>query len=85
MNPSMTNKLMSYLGQYVLSCVQHIFIESDMEKNKDKNLEIPEIILNILIFLDFLCFYLSLPLSTVHAYVPPYIIASIKFSSMKKS
>lgn len=83
MHPSATAKLMSYLGQYVRSKVQETFGNSDAEGPRDRAPEIPQLVLNILIFLDQLCKFSSIPRSTVHEYVPPYIFDSLNIPHTK--
>ena len=83
MHMSVTYKLMSYLGQYVRSKVHQILSANDSGEGWDDGLQIPELVLNILIFLELLCRFSSIPRSVVHAYVPPYIFDSYKIPNMK--
>lgn len=75
-HPSYTLKLLAYLGQFVRSNLQEAFSEVD-----NKAVEIPREVLNTLVFMDQLCSYSSIPRSTVHAFVPPYIFDALKFTS----
>jgi Hereditary spastic paraplegia protein strumpellin len=83
MHPSVTTKLMSYLGQYVRAQIQQVFGDSDVDQTRDKALEIPPLVVTILIFLDQLCRFSSIPRSAVHAYVPPYIFDSLNIPCTK--
>lgn len=75
-HPSYTIKLLAYLGQFVRSNLQEVFSEVD-----SKAVEVPKEVLNTLIFMEQLCAYSSIPRSTVHAFVPPYIFDALKFPS----
>ena len=81
MHPSNTEKLFSYLGQYVRMNVQHAFSDSDTEIHKEKSSEVPLLVINILIFLDQLCKFSSISRTAVHAYVPAYIFDALKIST----
>ena len=75
---------MSYLGQYVRSKVHQIFSGNDnTDVGWDDGLQIPELVVNILIFLEQLCRYSSIPRTVVYAYVPPYIFDSYNIPNMK--
>ena len=79
MHPSATVKLMSYLGQYVRTCIQHTFFDSDVEGRKGKPApEIQPLVLNILMFMDQLCKFSSISRTVVHAHVPAYIFDALK-------
>ena len=83
MHVSVTYKLMSYLGQYVRSKIHQIFSENDdITVGWDDGLQIPELVLNILIFLEHLCRFSSIPRTVVYAYVPPYIFDSYSIPNM---
>ena len=83
MHVSVTYKLMSYLGQYVRSKIHQIFSENDRTTvGWDDGLQIPELVLNILIFLEQLCRFSSIPRTVVYAYVPPYIFDSYSIPNM---
>ena len=83
MHVSVTYKLMSYLGQYVRSKIHQIFSENDRTTvGWDDGLQIPELVLNILIFLEQLCRFSSIPRAVVYAYVPPYIFDSYSIPNM---
>jgi Hereditary spastic paraplegia protein strumpellin len=83
MHVSATYKLMSYLGQYVRSKVHQILSENDSGEGWDDGLQIPELVVNILIFLEQLCRFSSIPRSVVYAYIPPYIFDSYNIPNMK--
>ncbi len=74
---SYTEKLLSYLGQFVRSNLQQVFSEVD-----NKALEVPREILNTLIFMEQLCHYASVPRSVVHSFVPPFIFDALRFTSI---
>ena len=79
MHQSATMKLMSYLGQYVRTNVQHTFSDSDVEGRKDRAPpEVSQLVINILIFMDQLCKFSSISRTAVHAYVPPYIFDALQ-------
>ena len=79
MHQSATIKLMSYLGQYVRTNVQHTFGDSDVEGRKDRAPpEVSQLVINILIFMDQLCKFSSISRTAVHAYIPPYIFDALK-------
>lgn len=82
-HPSYTQKLMSYLGQFVRSNLQQVFSEADGgSSSKDKAVqEVPREILNMLVFMDQLCHYSSVPRSAVHEFVPPYIFDALRFAA----
>lgn len=83
MHVSVTYKLMSYLGQYVRSKVHQIFSENNNTGlGWDDGLQIPELVINILIFLEQLCRFSSIPRTAVYAYVPPYIFDSFNIPNM---
>ena len=79
-HPLATKKLISYLGQYVRTQIQKVFGNSDNELVSKElvNIEIPLDITNILIFLDQLCKFSSIPRATIHEYIPSYIFDAIK-------
>jgi WASH complex subunit strumpellin len=64
-HPSYTSSLMAYLGQFVRSNLSQVFSEVD-----SKAAEVPRDVLNVLIFLEQLCHYTSIPRSAVHEFVP---------------
>jgi hypothetical protein len=72
---SYTEKLLSYLGQFVRSNLQLVFCEVD-----NKAQEVPREILNTLIFMEQLCHYTSVSRSVVHSFVPPYIFDALRFT-----
>jgi hypothetical protein len=74
-HPSYTEKLLSYLGQFVRSNLQQVFSEVD-----NKAQEVPREILNTLVFMEQLCHHSSVPRSVVHSFVPPYIFDAMRFS-----
>lgn len=74
-HPAVTRKLMSYLGQFVRTTVQGVFSEVDT-----KAVEVPREVLHTLIFMEQLCHYASVPRSAVHAFVPPFVFDSIRFT-----
>lgn len=83
-HPSYTQKLLSYLGQFVRSNLQQVFAESDGSSSGGATKgvqEVPREILNILVFLDQLCHYSSVPRSAVHEFVPPYIFDALRFAA----
>ncbi len=72
--------LLAYLGQYVRSNLQDAFCEVDT-----KAVEVPKEVLHIMIFMDQLCGYSSIPKSVVYKFIPPYIFDSLKLMyTMKK-
>mmetsp|Transcript_16583 Transcript_16583/g.22822 ORF Transcript_16583/g.22822 Transcript_16583/m.22822 type:complete len:460 (-) Transcript_16583:75-1454(-) len=73
-HPAYTKKLVSYLGQFVRSNLQQIFIDVD-----NKIPDMPRELLNVLVFMDQLCHYSSIPRALVHKYIPPYIFDALKF------
>ena len=75
-HPSYTRKLMCYLGQFVRSNLQQVFSEAD-----NKVQEVPREILNMLVFMDQLCHYASVPRAAVHEFVPPYIFDALHFAA----
>jgi WASH complex subunit strumpellin len=75
-HPSVTKKLLAYLGQFVRTTIQQLFAEVDT-----KSVEIPIEVINTLIFMEQLCHYASVPRSVVHAFVPPYIFDSLRLPS----
>lgn len=79
-HPSYTRKLMCYLGQFVRSNLQQVFSE-DTSNAKDKVQEVPREILNMLVFMDQLCHYASVPRAAVHEFVPPYIFDALHFAA----
>lgn len=76
-HPSYTQKLMSYLGQFVRSNLQQVFSDTDGKVVQ----EVPREILNMLVFMDQLCHYSSVPRSVVHEFVPPYIFDALRFAA----
>ncbi|KAJ1434034.1 WASH complex, subunit strumpellin [Ochromonadaceae sp. CCMP2298] len=74
-HPSYTRQLMSYLGQFVRSNLQQVFSDVDT-----KAAEVPKDVLNVLIFMEQLCHYTSIPRSAVHEFVPAYIFDALKFA-----
>ena len=79
-HPSYTRKLLSYLGQFVRSTLQSVFEEVDRVAN-----EVPREVLNTLIFMEQLCHYTSVPRSTVHEFVPPYIFDALRYSAVPET
>ena len=75
-HPSYTRKLMSYLGQFVRSNLQQVFGDTDKQVQ-----EVPREVLNMLVFMDQLCHYSSVPRSVVHEFVPPYIFDALRFAA----
>jgi hypothetical protein len=75
-HPSYTRKLLSYLGQFIRGNLQQLFADAD-----SKVQEVPREILNMLVFLDQLCHYSSVPRSAVHEFVPAYIFDALRFSA----
>lgn len=85
-HPAATRKLLSYLGQFVRTRIQQVFGESDVDAGKGRAAaDVPPDVLNVLIFLDHLCKFSSVPRSVVHAYVPPYIFDAIRFPPVSTS
>lgn len=76
-HPSYTQKLMAYLGQFVRTNLQQVFSEAEVKSVQ----EVPREILNMLVFMDQLCHYASVPRSAVHEFVPPYIFDALRFSA----
>jgi hypothetical protein len=74
-HPIVTKKLLSYLGQFVRTTVQQVFVDVDT-----KAVDVPNEVLNTLIFMEQLCSYSYIPRSVVHSFVPPYIFDSIRFN-----
>jgi hypothetical protein len=72
-HPAYTEKLLSCLGQYVRSSLQDVFFEADT-----KAVEVPKEVINILVFMEQLCLYSSIPRSIVYNFVPPYIFDALK-------
>jgi WASH complex subunit strumpellin len=79
-HPSYTRKLLAYLGQFIRTTLNTVFQEVDT-----KVVEVPKEILNTLVFMDQLCHYASVPRSAVHAFVPPYVFDSLKFTGTATS
>jgi hypothetical protein len=79
-HPSYTRKLISYLGQFVRSNLQSVFMEVDTKPQ-----EIPREVLNTLVFVEQMCHYASVPRSVVHMFVPPYIFDALRFSAVPVS
>lgn len=78
-HPSYTEKLLSYLGQFVRS---HLYSAlSGMEVEGNKAVEVPKEVLNTLVFMDQLCVYSSIPRAAVYQFVPPYIFDALKINS----
>lgn len=78
-HPSYTRKLMCYLGQFVRSNLQQVFSpEADVKAVVQ---EVPREILNMLVFMDQLCHYASVPRAAVHEFVPPYIFDALRFAA----
>ena len=78
-HPIVTKKLLSYLGQFVRTTVQQVFADVDT-----KAIDVPNEVLNTLIFMEQLCSYAYIPRSVVHSFVPPYIFDSIRFNNVNK-
>lgn len=76
-HPSYTRKLISYMGQFVRSNLQQVFMEVDTKPQ-----EIPREVLNTLVFLEQMCHYASVPRSVVHQFVPPYIFDALSFNAV---
>jgi WASH complex subunit strumpellin len=82
-HPSYTRKLMSYLGQFIRAQLHSIF-SADAESSgsgKGAVQEVPREVLNMLVFLDQLCHYSSVPRSAVHEFVPAYIFDALRFAA----
>jgi Hereditary spastic paraplegia protein strumpellin len=79
LHPIATRKLIAYLGQFVRTTVQQVFTEVD-----SKAIDVPREVLNTLVFMEQMCHYASVPRSVVHAFVPPYIFDSLRFSQVDK-
>lgn len=71
--------LFTYLGQFVRSHLQEAFHEVD-----NKVAEVPKEVLHMMIFMDQLCAYSSIPRSTVYKFIPPYIFDSLKLNMASK-
>lgn len=81
-HPSYTRKLMSYLGQFIRSQLHQMFSEAEGNAaNKGAPAEVPREVLNMLVFMDQLCHYASVPRSAVHEVVPAYIFDALKFAA----
>jgi WASH complex subunit strumpellin len=83
-HPSYTSKLLSYLGQFVRSNLQQVFSDADGGSSSSKQAGAPEVprdVLNMLVFMDQLCHYTSIPRSAVHEYVPAYIFDALRFAA----
>lgn len=94
-HPIYTKKLLSYIGQFVRSSLQQVIAyDGSLGLNKiisyllylqiyneldSKPQDIPRDILNILVFMEQLCHYSSVPRALVHQYIPPYIFDALKF------
>ena len=81
-HPSYTRSLLEYLGQFVRNHLHHLF-STENENTKGTVVEVPKEILNILIFIEQLCHYSSIPRNVVHEFIPPYIFDALKFSNAK--
>lgn len=79
-HPSATKALMSYLGQFVRTNIQVALQDIDGKASDAKIGEIPQEVLNTLIFMDQLCHYSSIPRTVIHAFIPPFIFDAIKVS-----
>lgn len=75
-HPSYTRKLLSYLGQFIRAQLHTIFSDAD-----NKVQEVPREVLNMLVFLDQLCHFSSVPRSAVHEFVPAYIFDALRFAA----
>lgn len=65
---SVSKQLLAYLGQFVRTTIQQIFAEVD-----NKVVDVPLEVINTLIFMEQLCYYLNIPRSSIHNFVPSYI------------
>lgn len=92
-HPSYTRTLLAYMGQFIRSELQHVFSDAEggssgggggSGNNKGAQ-EVPREVLNMLVFLDQLCHYSSVPRSAVHEYVPPYIFDALRFTAAPPS
>ena len=83
-HPAATRQLISYLGQFIRTTIQHTLQDAENPTNKAP-LEIPREVVNTLIFLNQLCHYTSVPREAVYAFVPPYIFDAIKFTPAGKA
>lgn len=68
-------QVLAYLGQFVRGTM-YSMLTSD-----SKLTTMPGEVLNTLIFMEQLCNYANIPRTVVHAFVPPYIFDTIRFSS----
>jgi len=94
-HPSYTRSVLSYLGQFVRNHLHHLFSIENTDNyqlsittsttltSKSMISEVPKEILNILIFIEQLCHYSSIPRNIVHEFIPPYIFDALKFSTAK--
>jgi hypothetical protein len=65
----------------VRTSIQQVFGDSDQEAHQERTMAVPREVLNVLIFLDQLCKFSSVPRTVVHAFIPPYIFDSIRYDS----
>lgn len=82
-HPIVTKKILSYLGQFSRTTIQQMFADVDMGFSSNKVVEVglPMEVLNTLIFMEQLCRYSSVPRTTIHEFVPPFIFDSLRLPS----
>jgi hypothetical protein len=74
-HPSYMKQVFAYLGQFIRANLSEAFSEVD-----NKPAEVSRDICNILIFIEQLALYSSIPRSTIHAFIPPYIFDALKIN-----
>jgi WASH complex subunit strumpellin len=91
-HPSYTKSLLCYLGQFIRNHLHLLFSTENFDTITSSSStttkggissEVPKEILNILIFIEQLCHYSSIPRNIVHEFIPPYIFDALKFSTAK--
>ena len=78
------------MGQFIRNHLHHLFSTENFDTSSSTTTtkgglisEVPKEILNILIFIEQLCHYSSIPRNIVHEFIPPYIFDALKFSTAK--
>jgi hypothetical protein len=79
-HPVVTRKLLSYLGQFVRTTMQSLFVDVD-----NKAVEVPKEVVNTLIFIEQLCLHAKIPRSIMYAFVPAYIFDRMKLPTEGKN
>jgi len=74
-----TQKFLAYLGQYVRANIT----EQLKSKEKNKEMEYPVQVINVLLWLEDYCKYTHLPRKVVEGYVPAYIFDHFSHESKK--